>query len=151
VVTDGVEVDVFDVNSFVFRGEQTEEVVFVEVRQFVWPELSIRADPPAVDFVSISEDDTGFFGDNEFLDFFSFGNSRKINFLEHKDILFRLNSLFKSFLFDFIFIIELFVLLGFCIALIFVDVLRLFVVRVIVVRRIVVVIFCVLLFCVHAL
>lgn len=72
MVADGVEVDVFDVDVFVFGGEKAEEMIFVEVREFIGSELGIGAYSPPVDFVGIGENDTGFLWDNKLFDFVGF-------------------------------------------------------------------------------
>jgi hypothetical protein len=132
MVADGVKVDMFDVDVFVFGGEETEEVVFIQVREFVWPELGIRAYPPSVNFVGICENNSCFFGDYKLLDFVSFGYSRKIDLFKDENILLTFDSLLESFFFNFLFIIELLVL-GLFFTLVVVDVLGFFVVGVVVV------------------
>jgi hypothetical protein len=61
MVADGVDVNVFDVDVFVFGGEETEKMIFIEVRKFVEPVLGIGAYSPSVDFVGIGEYDTCLF------------------------------------------------------------------------------------------
>ena len=121
MVADGVDVDVFDVDVFVFGGEETEEMVFIEVREFVWPELGIGAYSPSVDFVGIGEYDTCFFGDDKLFDFISFGYAGEIDFFKDENILLAFDSLFESFFFDLLLIVELLVL-GLFFTLVFVDI-----------------------------
>ena len=140
MVADGVDVNVFDVDVFVFGGEETEEMIFIEVRKFVEPVLGIGAYSPSVDFVGIGEYDTCLFWDDKPFDFISFGYTGKIDFFKDENILFAFDSLFESFFFNLLFIIELLVL-GLFFTLVVVDVLGLFVVGVVVVWGVVVVVF----------
>lgn len=124
-------------------------MVLVQVWQLIGPELGIRPYPPSVDFVSVSQDDTGFFGDDKLLYFISFGDAGQIHFFEHEDILFRLDSLLESLFLDLTFLVVLFVF-GLIFALVIVSIFGLVLVRVIIIRGVVVIVFRALLVCVHS-
>jgi hypothetical protein len=150
MVADGVDVNVFDVDVFVFGGEETEEMIFIEVRKFVEPVLGIGAYSPSVDFVGIGEYDTCLFWDDKPFDFISFGYTGKIDFFKDENILFAFDSLFESFFFNLLLIIELLVL-GLLFTLVFVNIFGLFfVVGIVVIWSVVIVVFVALFVSVHA-
>lgn len=115
-------------------------MVLIQVRKLIRSEFSIWPDSPSVNFVSVSQYDSGLFWYNKFFDFISFWNAREVYFFEDEDIFFWLQSLLKSFFLDFILIVVFFILWLFF-PLIFVNIFLLFFIWVIIVRCVVIVIF----------
>lgn len=124
-------------------------MVLVQVREFVDPELCIGPYPPPVNLIGVSEEDSGFLGDDELLNFLVFGYAWKIHLLEYKYVILSLYPLFKALLLSLQLLIVLLVL---CVllALVIVDILGLFlVIRVVLVGRVVVVVVSLLFISVH--